>query len=262
MAPNVPPGQPRLTTILVRNLHCPSCVTSIDKSLSALHPPPLSISTSIISQKVVISHSAALSASHIIRALEEVGFEVESDAPSVPEGGDIVVADEADDTGRRYARTIYQGLNPFGESRKHDAHERNTAHIERCNSCRAELYEGAASKSIDVPEKADTHLRPSASVKHSRNSLTSVVVEEPTSALARATVSIHGLSCSSCVGKITEALQSKPWIHSASVNLLASTAAVIFQDKQRIDEVLETVRSTGYGAELDECGVLNSGLSW
>ena len=42
------PPQSRLTIILVNNLHCPSCTTNVEETLSALQPPPFSISTSIM----------------------------------------------------------------------------------------------------------------------------------------------------------------------------------------------------------------------
>ncbi|KAH7030556.1 E1-E2 ATPase-domain-containing protein [Microdochium trichocladiopsis] len=251
------PGHSRATTILVRNLHCPSCVASIDESLSTLNPPPLSTSTSIVSQRVVILHPTSLSTSDIIHALEAVGFEIESVTQNTPESGDIVLAEE-DYSGGQSAGSILQRLNSSSAHRKHDAREQGALHIERCDACRAELYGDTASMSTDVMEKADKHLRPAASVKGSLTALNSVVSEKPTSAIARATLSIHGMSCSSCVGKITETLRSKPWIRSADVNLLINSATVVFEDKQRINQILETVRSIGYDAELDECEDIES----
>lgn len=84
MAPNAqkhPPGS-RQTMILVNNLHCPSCVVNIEETLSALDPPPLSISTSIVLHEIKFVHPDTLSSSRIIRSLADAAFEIDSVLPS------------------------------------------------------------------------------------------------------------------------------------------------------------------------------------
>lgn len=66
------------TTFLMSNLHCPSYVSRIKNALLVLHPRPISVSTSIVSQLVTVHHDPLLLESTISRALEEAGFEIYS----------------------------------------------------------------------------------------------------------------------------------------------------------------------------------------
>ncbi|ORX95312.1 hypothetical protein BCR34DRAFT_469179, partial [Clohesyomyces aquaticus] len=66
------------TTIFISNLHCPSCVSSIQESLTSLDPAPEFLSHSIISHSVVIRQKPSLAATDISEALELAGFEVHS----------------------------------------------------------------------------------------------------------------------------------------------------------------------------------------
>ncbi|KAF2196979.1 hypothetical protein GQ43DRAFT_356338, partial [Delitschia confertaspora ATCC 74209] len=66
------------TTIFICNLHCPSCVESIQESLSCLRPPPEFVSYSIVSHSVVIRHHPSLAAEVIAETLDTAGFEIHS----------------------------------------------------------------------------------------------------------------------------------------------------------------------------------------
>lgn len=66
----------RVTTFLILNLHCPSCVNSINMSMNALYPRPHSVSHSIVSRSVTVRHDDSLSATVIAEALSAGGFEV------------------------------------------------------------------------------------------------------------------------------------------------------------------------------------------
>jgi hypothetical protein len=80
------PPRSRLTIILVNNLHCPSCTTNVEDTLSALQPPPFSISTSIIRHEIEVVHPVTLSTDRIVRALEDVAFEVDCVISDAGEG--------------------------------------------------------------------------------------------------------------------------------------------------------------------------------
>ncbi|KAF2650159.1 hypothetical protein K491DRAFT_609408, partial [Lophiostoma macrostomum CBS 122681] len=66
------------TTIFISNLHCPSCVDSIQESLSSLQPAPEFVSQSIVSHSVVIRHEQSLALEDISGSLEAAGFEIHS----------------------------------------------------------------------------------------------------------------------------------------------------------------------------------------
>ncbi|CEL00933.1 Putative Cation transport ATPase [Aspergillus calidoustus] len=83
--------------------------------------------------------------------------------------------------------------------------------------------------------------------------LVSVVDDHLTGTRTRITLSISGMSCSSCVGKITNALNDQPWVQSADVNLLTSSAVVVLLDRSRVNEARETITGSGYSAQLIDC---------
>ena len=238
------PPQSRLTTLLVNNLHCPSCVSTVQESLSALNPAPFSISTSIILHKIDVVHPITLSTTRIVRVLEDAGFEIDSVDPHSPsEGGE----EPQDDEPRTTAHST------SGNSvRTHDVLSQSKRHIQQCDACSAQLavlpsnvsQDPAGQKSISPVVKP---------IRSSDENLASVMNDHLTGSKTRITLAISGMSCSSCVGKITGALQNRPWIQSIDVNLLTSSAVIVLLDRSHVDEVLETIRSSGYSVELVDC---------
>ncbi|KAJ7179210.1 heavy metal translocatin [Mycena filopes] len=69
------------TTVHVSNLHCGSCVITIQQALALLQPPPISVEVSIVSQTVTVHHLAPLSSDDIHNAILDAGFDV--DLPQV-----------------------------------------------------------------------------------------------------------------------------------------------------------------------------------
>ncbi|KAK6826540.1 hypothetical protein RU639_005453 [Aspergillus parasiticus] len=231
----VSPPQSRLTTILVNNLHCPSCVTNVQETLSALTPSPFSISTSIVSHEIKVVHPITLSSSRIVHALEEVAFEIDS-----------VIANDSD-------KSDIEAQQPRPHhivSGKHDVLSQSKIHIQKCDECATQLAALSSSSSDDEGAMKREITAIAASVSSADNSLTSVMDDRLTGSRTRITLSISGMSCSSCVGKITGALQNRPWILSADVNLLTSSAVIMLMDNSHVDEVLEIIRSSGYTVEL------------
>ncbi|KAJ5335835.1 E1-E2 ATPase-domain-containing protein [Penicillium brevicompactum] len=223
------PPQSRLTVILVDNLHCPSCVATVQEILSALRPAPFSVSTSIVLHEIKVVHPITLSASRIARTLTDAGFELDSVLPSVFHDGDI----EAHDYTSR-------STSKSDRDRDHyDVHSQSETHIRRCEACKAQL---AALKFS--PNGTSTTTRSSDEM------LTSVIDDRLTGVKYRISLAISGMSCSSCVGKITGAFQGRPWILSVDVNLLTSSAVVVLADSAHMDEILETIRESGYEVEV------------
>ncbi|KAF2750918.1 hypothetical protein M011DRAFT_395381, partial [Sporormia fimetaria CBS 119925] len=66
------------TTIFISNLHCSSCVASIQEALDNLRPTPEFIAHSIISHSVVLCHKRSLALEVIVKTIEHAGFEVHS----------------------------------------------------------------------------------------------------------------------------------------------------------------------------------------
>ena len=66
------------------------------------------------------------------------------------------------------------------------------------------------------------------------------------------------MSCSSCVGKITAALEQKSWVRSASVALLTQSAAVEFEAGNNAQELVRVIEGLGYDASLEHVDELPS----
>ncbi|KAF8175779.1 hypothetical protein BJ912DRAFT_857794, partial [Pholiota molesta] len=69
-------GDAPIDTILISNLHCGSCVRTIEEALSALSPPPTFIQVSVVSQSVTYRRPEQLSPAVIQSTLENAGFDV------------------------------------------------------------------------------------------------------------------------------------------------------------------------------------------
>jgi Cu+-exporting ATPase len=67
----------------------------------------------------------------------------------------------------------------------------------------------------------------------------------------RATYSLEGLTCSSCVGNVTRALEPHTWIKTVDINLISNSAAVVFTGKEHLPEIKEIIEDVGYTATLD-----------
>ncbi|KAJ5111860.1 hypothetical protein NUU61_001490 [Penicillium alfredii] len=238
------PPQSRPTTILVNNLHCPSCATHVEETLSALKPPPFSISTSILRHEIEIVHPISLSTDRIVGALEAAAFEVDS---VIVHANEVYIDAEActAERPRSYRSEI-----------EHDALAQSELHIAKCDACSAQLDMQSSKKTPTVGKEKVAGKKDQHGLQESQTEeevLVSVMDDRLIDTRARVTLSVSGMSCSSCVSKITGVLETRPWVQSADVNLLTSSAVVMVLDKSHVDELLETVRGTGYATELIEC---------
>ncbi|NOT09504.1 MAG: copper-translocating P-type ATPase [Gemmatimonadales bacterium] len=69
------------------------------------------------------------------------------------------------------------------------------------------------------------------------------------------TLPITGMTCAACQARVQRVLEQTPGVESAAVNLLLNQATVAFDPATITPEhLVETVRSTGYGAELPTIG--------
>lgn len=70
---------------------------------------------------------------------------------------------------------------------------------------------------------------------------------------ARVTIPISGMTCAACQSFVQKTLQEQPGVESATVNLLLHNATISYRPGASTPEALvESVRSTGYGAEMPQ----------
>ena len=64
-------------------------------------------------------------------------------------------------------------------------------------------------------------------------------------------IAVSGMTCAACSARVQRALEKSTGVDSANVNLLTSTATVSYHpDQVAVEQLLEAIRRTGYGAEL------------
>jgi P-type Cu+ transporter len=141
--PPVPSKAACRTSILLSNLHCPSCVSNIEKTVLALHPQPLSVSSSIVTSWVTVIHRPSLLSMAIEKSLEISGFDVCSIR------ADNISQQTLDDDTREVASHSSQGIlierdngsldqTPGNEGSKGDRVKKMAKHIQLCDLCQAE----------------------------------------------------------------------------------------------------------------------------
>jgi Cu+-exporting ATPase len=65
------------------------------------------------------------------------------------------------------------------------------------------------------------------------------------------TIPVTGMTCAACSGRVQRTLEQTPGVASANVNLMTGAATVAYHPTVTSPErLVETIRSTGYGAEL------------
>ncbi|KAI9066791.1 hypothetical protein FKP32DRAFT_1555259, partial [Trametes sanguinea] len=64
------------TTVFVSNMHCGSCVKTIQDALQSLSPPPSVVDVSIVTQSVTVKHPRSLSPASIKAAIDNAGYDI------------------------------------------------------------------------------------------------------------------------------------------------------------------------------------------
>ena len=80
-------------------------------------------------------------------------------------------------------------------------------------------------------------------------STANITLPEP--AAQRIVIPVSGMTCAACQGRVQRTLSKTPGVLDASVNLMMGNATVSFDsDAINAEQLVETIRSTGYGASL------------
>ena len=66
----------------------------------------------------------------------------------------------------------------------------------------------------------------------------------------KATLSIEGMTCGSCVGTITRGLQELPFVSSIRIDLIGCSGVIEFDVKNHLEQILEKIDDLGYDATV------------
>ena len=67
-----------------------------------------------------------------------------------------------------------------------------------------------------------------------------------------ATYTLGGLTCATCVGNVTRALEILPWIEHVDISLVSGSATIVFTGKEHLPEIKTTIEDVGYEASIDK----------
>jgi Cu+-exporting ATPase len=187
-----------ISSYLLSNLHCPTCVSHIQETLSALHPKPVSISPSLVSSWVTVKHDSKLSENNIQEALEDAGFDVCNVTSEAALGplrtgyhGEIGYLD------RFFDEWDSDKAREFARSRD------STTHVRNCESCRlADIKHYSSRKNDSSQDPSSSKLSPIKQGKamwvptDSKSEFPLVIIDSVASEdLWRATLAVGGMTC-------------------------------------------------------------------
>jgi Cu+-exporting ATPase len=280
-----PTGVPAqsITTMFISNLHCPTCVKSIEDSLLPLGLKRDDISISIINHSVTVHYGPSVTLKDINDALETAGFEVHSVFKGKSASRASSELNLQEEYGAEWADSLEQAIDSWRQSWKRSQRREDQAdikealfavessamgkkqtHAQQCAECRAEAAgtwnEPVAStypplvtpdskfavELIEFPLPNGNAIQP-----HSKKD-EFVVVEKPLDERPyHAELSIVGMTCSACVAAITHAVEQLPFVRSINVSLLTNSATVTFDGKEHADELVQTIEDTGFDATME-----------
>lgn len=277
-----------VTVVLVNNIHCASCVSSVHDVLARFGNAVHSVEASILSHEVRVQHAKSLSTSDIWRALSSAAFEIHG-AVTVDSSGERIREidlskppdgwiDAAADRWRPPSQT-----STTSRLSRFELPERNRrkTHMENCAACREELSSREKSarpvsienvpRTMGVAEIGDRQMQWDGISSEEQGQyvsgyLDSVATdggkehpkvyraelsERGNTQVHRVTMSIGGMTCSSCAASITHALNGLDFVQAVDVNLITNSATVAFIGAKILSEkIVKSVEDAGFDASI------------
>jgi Cu+-exporting ATPase len=211
------------TSFLIPNLHCPTCVSHVTSIIDDLDSTAVIRDISIINHVVTIAHEIATSS--ISETLTSAGYEI------------FDIIDDASSTEEASTSAQLQEAVQRWAPQQHSEVDETTRllHDTNCQMCAASNAQGAGLEHV-AAEAVDS--------------------TPPFVAI----LSVEGMTCSSCVGNVTKALDL-PGVERADVSLIGHSASVHFRADEAQEfskRLVEAIEDAGYDAQLME---VQSGLN-
>ncbi|KAI1326577.1 heavy metal translocating P-type ATPase [Xylariaceae sp. FL0255] len=260
MSPTVP-SQPlprSVTTFLLGNLHCPSCVASIKDALQKEEGITW-VSPNMITSCVAVEHDPAVPIMYMANKLESAGFQVSSvyasDRVSSSEDSEDRIREDTVPAGF-WSKLSSRFTRSQLSARANQDEERAQAHLRNCEQCKAGRAHSnvTASEACAIPSPSTSNPKlASATIPFTNSS--STVTDTATKLQAwRASFAVSGMTCAACANTITVELEQKSWVTKCVVNLVTHSAVVEYtgEQAQAEDVLVDEIEGMGYGADLNE----------
>jgi Cu+-exporting ATPase len=191
-----------------------------------LSPPPIKVDVSIVHHSVTIEHPLALSVDLLQDTLSAAGFDIARD-------------------------TLISGVTTFLTGKR-------DKHVQQCSLCQEEASTSPQNEELQSLWKnaipPSDIIFPDDGSPHKELPESPEFILEPALGLDdtphRITLSVGGMTCSSCVTTITEMLSQLPGVFEVVVNLLSNSATLVVEKKHFISSVIETIDDCGFEAEV------------
>jgi heavy metal translocating P-type ATPase len=110
---------------------------------------------------------------------------------------------------------------------------------------------GEPRRSADTQEKRSPPIEQKEISVNDRDDQIIISIDAAEPQVFTAELSIGGMTCSACVGAITQAVESLPFVRSVDVALLTNSATVVILGEHRAQEVVRTIEDAGFDASLE-----------
>lgn len=242
------PSQTALTSYLLGNLHCPSCVAAIRSLLAETYGDQIKwVSPNLVTSVVTVEHQSTMPGivQSMAKTLEDVGFDVCAVDSSCDSADDsVTVVDHGE--GNLIAPQEGSAFDVFSWLWKSKAstsiEAARAAHLKNCESCRN-------GEDHNDPSREHSPSRPPTIPAALEGIVTSDVAS---TGPWRATLSVGGMTCAVCTNTITREMEKLPWVSKTTVNLVANSAVVDFIEPNRAQDIVEGISDLGYDATLDK----------
>ncbi|SCV73577.1 BQ2448_7503 [Microbotryum intermedium] len=240
------------TSLLVHNLHCPSCVSHVTRLLSSapLSLDPSYITVSLLTRLVSYRPRPGASQTNVANVLREGGFQVEPGPSTLTPTSTLATPSSSSSSRHAALDRVERGsedawFTSRSKRRQREAEyqeeqrRREEVHRQTCRACRGELS----------PTPSELGELGTAKGKAKEECVVPLNVPEM---LVKSTFVVSGMTCASCVNGLQSALSQDPRIKSKQVTLLPNRAIVSHETSLLVDQVKEMIEDAGFDAELVE----------
>jgi heavy metal translocating P-type ATPase len=227
MTLSTPNSRPALQTkILIRALHCPTCVSFLEDYLSNYDKHVSKVSASIMTQEVLLEHQDILNVPKLADDLSREGYKVDAWKTMATK------ASNKDEISPLLSLPL-ESLEPDVPK---SVAQYDSAHHARCELCSHMTEERPQGDASGLEEKAMP---------------LEVRVDLPETRIRLAQLSIEGMTCSSCVGTLTRGFEEHAWVVGIDVALLSNSANVRYFEGHKADELVRICEDLGYKATVE-----------
>ena len=266
-------GNALTTTILIRNIHCASCVSYIQEVLRNFRPAIYEVDTGVLSQTTQVVHQPSTSATQICQYLSDAGFEVYSAVTMDARGKKMQELDFAgtSETWLEIATSTPRFPQAGSSSSRSTSclelpgMSKRKKHLQTCLACQKDEIHDLKKNvrptvhgASDVEKTSARSCCSTVDVPEEKATVGDHVVDmDPDQSAYQAALSIGGMTCASCTRAITNGLRELPFVDTINVTLMTNSAHVTFTGRDNLDAILEKVDDLGYDCILESCAAID-----